>query len=423
MTRTVNRALGQALMAVLWLVLAAAAGATPRCEGRLQWPEILQRQEQTLLLLRERQYPALQARMDRLLQAYVAGRLSDEELFHEFGAFDRWGPYIGPMIQEWVRQMPASYAAHQAMVLHLAAVAWQTRGTAWSRDTPNHQMQAFHAALGQARAWAMKSLPLHPKPILTYQFLVSAARAWRGDTGWLSSLRETLDIAGLPAWAGRASTPADWFERSLAVQPDNVIVREAYVWSLAPRWGGSVDALLAFATPASHPGLSPDRLASVAYAATLQIANDHWMHRRHDAAVRAFELAGRLCRLDEPWTSIATLRLEQSRFADALAATESALAVYPGNVHTAALKARALKGLGRHAEAVQVLQTVMPDYSAEAYTLLAEYYLSGEGGVARQPERARRLLAVAVRGSDSAAIRRVVALEATERGPKPAAAR
>jgi hypothetical protein len=33
------------------------------------------------------------------------------------------------------------------------------------------------------------------------------------------------------------------------------------------------------------------------------------------------------------------------------------------------------------------------------------------------------LLAVAVRGSDSAAIRRVVALEATERGPKPAATR
>ncbi|MBI5256854.1 MAG: DUF4034 domain-containing protein [Burkholderiales bacterium] len=410
MNRTVIRAAWLALGAGLWLLLAGAAGASPRCEGRLPWTEVVQRQEQTLLLLRERHYPALQSRMDGLLQAYSVGRLSDEALFAEFGAFDRWGPQMAPMIQEWVRRMPTSYAAHQAMVLHLAAVAWQIRGQAWSRDIPDHQMQAFHAALGQAREWAMKALPLHPKPILTYHFLVSASRAWAGETGVLAAVRLGLEVAGLPAWAGRASGPADWFERSLAVQPDNLIVREAYVWALAPRWGGSIDALLAFASPGSHPGLSADRLASVAHAATLQIANDHWMHRRHEAAARAFELAARLCRLDEAWTSLATLRLEQQRYAEALAAAESAHAVHPGNTYTAALRARALKGLGRHAEAVQVLQGVMPDYNAEVYTLLAEYYLSGEGGTARQAGRARRLLAVAARGSDTAAIKRLQAL-------------
>jgi hypothetical protein len=46
-------------------------------------------QEETLRLLRNKRYAELQRRMDGYLQAYVAGTSSDEELFCQFGAFDR----------------------------------------------------------------------------------------------------------------------------------------------------------------------------------------------------------------------------------------------------------------------------------------------------------------------------------------------
>lgn len=313
--------------------------------------EIGERQERTLAVLREKRYDELQRRMDGFLDAYMARRIDDEELFYEFGAFDRWGPFLTPLLQEWMERQPKSFAAHHAMALHLASRAWQSRGSALARDTSAAQMEAFERDLLEARRISLKSLTLHPRPILAYQQLVNHAKALRADDGTVLGAVGALLSEKKSAPLQPRPDVLPWMREAERVQPDNVIVRHAYVGLLAPRWGGTLEALQDYARPARHPGLAPDRLASVSYAATMEIASDYAFRKLPDDAVAVYEVAAQLCRINQPQVSIANLRLEQKRYAEALQAADAALALVPGSESGTKLRIRALRGLGRHDEA------------------------------------------------------------------------
>lgn len=399
------------MLALLLATVAAAAPsqATPRCEGTLLMSEIGRRQEATLVLLREKRYDELQQHMDGFLAAWDVRRIGDEELFYEFGAFDRWGPFLTPLMQEWIARHPASYAAHHAMALHLSSRAWQARGTALGRDTSDAQMQGFDQGLAAAREMSLKAIKLHPRPLLSYQQLVKDAKARRlPDTtlaGLLGTVRATLKADPLQP----RPDVLPLLEAAQRIQPDNVIVRHAYIGVLAPRWGGSLDALQDYARPARHPGLSPDRLASVSYGATMEIASDHWFMKRPDDAVAVLEVAAKLCRLNQPWVDIANIRLEQQRHAEALQAADQTIAIVPTSSSGHLLRARALRGLGRHEEAVRVLQRLAPEGMAEVAYLLGEYHESGSGGLPRDVAEARRLYEIAARGGEARALKKLQA--------------
>lgn len=400
---------------LLALVCTPHAQATPRCEGTLLMSEIGRRQEATLVLLREKRYDELQRRMDGFLAAWTAQRIGDEELFYEFGAFDRWGPFLTPLMQDWLAQQPKSYAAHHAMALHLSSRAWQARGTSLGRDTADTQMQAFDQGLSAAREMSIKALKLHPRPLLSYQQLMKDAKARRlPDTtiaGLLGTIRSTMQTDPL----NPRPDVLPLLEAAQRIQADNVIVRHAYVGVLAPRWGGSLDALQDYARPARHPGLAPDRLASVSYSATMEIASDYWFRKEFDQAVEVLQVAAQLCRLNQPWVDIANIRLDQQRYADALHAADQTLALVPTSSSGQLLRARALRGLGRHDEAVKLLQRLAPEGMGEVAYLLGEYHDSGTGGLPRDPAEARRLFEIAARAGEPRALKRLQAASTSAR--------
>jgi len=344
-------------LALLLCVTAGArrAIATPRCEGKLTGAQIDADQEETLKLLRCKKYAELQARMDRFLTSYVQGRLTDEELHLEFDAFFRWSEMLTPLFQEWVDKFPKSHAAHQAMAIHLSSVAWRARGDKFANETSAEQFARFDKQIKVSQSWAMRALELSKKPILSYQLL----------------LDNTVAIGEARPFADRIL--AD----SLRVQPDNVIVRQAYVRLLTPKWGGSVEQLEEFASRASHPGLPADRLDAVAYRARLEIAEEYWRRKDYDAAIAQYERATKLCRRSEPWIRIGEIRLVQEKPAEALAAAETALKMPPDNVDPRAAQARALHGVGRQTEALPILTELAPKGNRFVQCLLAEYYAFG----------------------------------------------
>lgn len=394
----------------LFACVAGAALATPRCEGRLLQRQIDLRQEDTLVLLRARDFPALQARMDRLLDAYTAGTFTDEELFFEFGAFDRWSPQLTPIFQEWVARFPRSYAAHHAMALHTSAVAWQARGGRLASETSRQQFTEFDVGLRSARDWVLRSMALHPKPILAYQLMMTNAKALRLDVA--------LPGAEVPAPPNVRPTPRNprpdvlpLLRQSQRVQADNSVVRVAYATVLAPRWGGSLEALEALAGPESVAGLPADRAAAVRYAVLTEIASDHRFNRRLDEAARGYEAAARECRVNQPLIAVADIRLEQGRFSDALAAADAALAVVPGGNAATRSRALALRALGRHEEAVPLLQRLLPEGLPDVAWLLGEYHENGTGGLKRDLAEAKRHYAIAARLGDTRAAQRLQVLE------------
>lgn len=417
--------MGHIQRAVAHLLFAAAAAvpfagqawATPRCEGNLPRTRIDSNQEETLRLLRNKRYAELQRRMDGYLQAYVAGTSSDEELFYQFGAFDRWGPFLTPVVQEWVAQFPKSFAAHQAMALHLASVAWQTRGGGLANETSDKQMESFHVQLAAARDWAARAATLHPKPVLAYQQLLVTSKAARPPTRvWPYGVSRAIDaLLNRSRAVDVGSDAKELLGAGLRVQPDSVVLRHAYIATLAPRWGGSLEALEDYAKASSHPGLSPDRMASVAYEARLTVAADFYFREDFEQAAKHYQAATQFCKLNQPFLEVAAIRLHQARFADALQAADSALAMVPLSPAGRRARALALRGLGRHGKAFAALLELAPEGYGDVLYLIGEYYADGAVGVDKNMNEARRFLALAARAGEERAGPKLAALDAAAR--------
>jgi len=410
MTQIPLRAATSSLCVALIFGFAGGAKATPRCEGKLPRIEIADRQNTTLSLLKEKKYAELQRRMDAFLTSYTDGRISDEELFYEFGAFDRWGPFLEPLIQEWITRYPKSFAAVHALSLHATAVAWQLRGDSLARETSDQQFRDFDKRLRVARDLSMRSLELHPKPILAYQQLMASAKGLKFDLRIEVPPVRTSTFLQEPPLASPRPDVLPILRESLRIQPDNTIVRETYVTLLAPKWGGNLDSLVAYSKASAHPGLQPDRLAAVSYAATMEIASDYRFRKKLDEAVPILEIASRICRLNQPFVDIANVRLGQDRFEEALKAANDAMSLVPDSSTGSLLKAKALRGLSRHHEAVVLLQRLAPEGMPEVLYLLGEYYATGEGGLSLDTAQARRLLGLAARAGDERATKRLQTL-------------
>lgn len=397
------------LLAFATLCIAAPdfAVATPRCEGKLLRRTIDERQETTLVLLRARDLPKLQSRMDGFLDAYVAGKLSDEELFYEFGAFDRWSPSLTPIFKEWVEAYPTSYAAHLALSLHLASVAWKTRGSARAPETSKQQMQEFQRGLRRARDTAIKASGLHPKPILAYRQIVANAVALPVQPADYQALGIVARGPFVPSSRNPRPDVVPVVAAANRIQADNVVVRMAYVHVLSPRWGGSLEALEEYSRPSSHAGLPAEPMAAVLYTAAMEMGNDFEFRDKPDEAIVFYELAARTCRLNQPLIDTARIRVDQRRWADALAAADAAIAIAPGSVNGQRYKAYALSGLGRHAEAVAILKQLSVGGDSDVAYFLGEYYARGEGGLPLDLHEAKRLFSIAARAGDQRAIDRL----------------
>ena len=396
------------VLAASLLVCAGTSEATPRCEGKLLRSEITERQEATLALLKSKKFAELEGRVNGFLSAYTSNRISDEELFYEFGAFDRSLASLTPLIQEWIERHPDSHAAHQAMALHMSAVAWRMRGTDFASETSSHQMDAFHAGLRAAQNWAVRAAALHPKPILSYQQMVANAKSLRVDSELLTKLSLSSSTAKPTSLQPRPDV-LPLLDAGARIQADNVIVRHSYANLLAPKWGGTLPALQEYAKPSAHKGLSADRVASVTYAATMELADDHMRLKQPDQALPLYLAASKICRLNFPLINMARIYGEQKRFAEALEVSEAALAVAPEGSQALRWKAYALGGVGRHVEAVAILQRLAPEGSPDVAYTLGEYYARGEGGLQRNMTEARRLFGIAARGGDERAIKRLAA--------------
>lgn len=127
--------------------------------------------------------------------------------------------------QRWLALAPDSAFANAARGLWLKNQAWEARGPKWIRDTPIDQQRKMIAIGREAVALFEKSLRLEPKLLPAHAALMDLARS-TGD--------ELL--------AGSA------FAQATRVDPACRVTTKYRMLSLLPRWGGSYQAMDAYAT-------------------------------------------------------------------------------------------------------------------------------------------------------------------------------
>lgn len=192
-------------------------------------------------LLRQRKFAALEARLADAHNHYLAGRVTDMELRLQFRAFDAMSPAADALLDEWVRDAPASYFALAVRGYHHRSIAFALRGTGWARDVGNWDV--IQARLRLAEQDMRSSLRLNAHPLMSHYVL--------------------LDVAGMPC--DRLLLDR-YFEGGISALPGSALLYNRQLHYLKPRWCGSraqMAALLQRARAAGLPSAALQQMEAI----------------------------------------------------------------------------------------------------------------------------------------------------------------
>jgi hypothetical protein len=336
---------------------------------------------ETTRLLEQRKYAALDERLSKVQADYARGRIDEIELRAAFRPFYPTDPKRAALLEGWTKKFPNSYVAHLARGIYYRFLGSERRGTAWASDTTQEQFAGMHAAFALALQEFDKSLALEDKPLLTYMHTVDIHMNLGDDL----ATRAVLDAA-------------------TRIAPDTFIVREKYIGTLGPEWGGSLRAMRAFLAECKSDGVRATDLHKLEGIVVEWEARE--MKDRSDlpGAASAFERAADLhperAGLEQgPSHNAALLRYELKDYAGAIRNATKMLDVNSSS--TAALVVRGISyfALRKGPETYADLLRAANLGSAHAQVQLAKILMLGDVVPRNDTEAEKLLVAAAAQGS------------------------
>lgn len=371
------------IFAVILLQVVSAAPGNDRVKGPVSasatpgaYVDIhLKAEDKAALLghLRAREFGALEKILNGYLDAYAADTRNEIQAADAFDTFQENEAALEPRLDEWVNAFPKSYAARLARGAFHVDVGWEKRGTGWARDTLRERFNEMERYFKLARRELESSLKLHPFPVLSYKYLINMAKHQGDDT------------------EARA-----WLNSALKLDPYTSSVRRAYFFGLRPEWGGSFQSMEAFveetrAFPA-HPKL--DFILRKLESGVLE------RHCRAEAEAKRYERALDYCNRalaqyrdsSDALVQRAHVLSYLNRHDEALTDVNRALELWPKYRWAQEQRVWLLRKLGRTAELTTDLVSASARGKAAEQAQLGRMYAMGEGGLARNPAEAFRLV-------------------------------
>ena len=162
---------------------------------------------------------------------------SEDVLWAAIMSLSQPRPENEPLFDEWLAQSKGSAHARLARANFLLLRGWRVRGSNPASVTSRaqfHGMAEYHA---EARRSFAALAEEHPDAILAFDGLISTCLG-----------------------EGGADCSLPWLQRALAQRPGSYDIRAAYLYTLKPRWGGSYEAMEAFAAEAQKAVSTNPRL-------------------------------------------------------------------------------------------------------------------------------------------------------------------
>jgi tetratricopeptide (TPR) repeat protein len=161
----------------------------------------------------------LDARFDRLIQAYFAGDISEGALKSAYYTnFDGSSAQKLRLIDQWLTASPNSpHALTMSGLVHLTA-AYQYRGTKFTSETPKKQLDDMDREVKKSIQDLEKAIAINPKIFPAYIMIFDAAR--------LISERDLIE---------------QYYQKYQTVDPNNYYMLFSYAFAHQPKWGGSIE--------------------------------------------------------------------------------------------------------------------------------------------------------------------------------------
>jgi len=304
------------------------ANAKRRAEAYYAMVRKAPRQDEILDLLHRGDFAVLEKKLEALQAGYEAGKTHEYFVYAAFESFSR--PHVEPEVQRWATEHPGSWPALAARGVMYWAAASRARGTKVISKTLPQQLQEMEKNLHLSAQDFRAVVAARPRFLPAYVYLIVAARM-AGDTA--------LGSAALHA--------------ALQQDPKSFVVRDSYMVALTPMWGGSTEAMEAFAREAqAQAGANPELIGLLGYSYASQ-AEDSLRRHDSDRAIALYTQALRYVRWPAWLSSRAKAYEESGRYEEALADVAEALRYTPDGASVLVERARCLRDMGKRDAALQ----------------------------------------------------------------------
>jgi hypothetical protein len=202
-------------------------------------------------LLKSRKYAELEAYYSNVQKRYETGALNDEQLYTEFRALYEDAAANERYFTAWAKLFPQSYPARLARGAYYYRMAWFVRGEKLISETPPDQIQEMQRYAALARPDLLASFEMTHKPYLTALYMLN-----------------------LTILVGPLEERQKWFEIGTQMDPENLFVRQRWMFSLQPRWGGSYEQMNEFLADCKRQHLPERTLAKLRLVMMRDIAEE-----------------------------------------------------------------------------------------------------------------------------------------------------
>ncbi len=171
-------------------------------------------------LLKDENFDRLDQVLSDLQVAYEKGKRDELEVAHAFDAFGNSDPELEARLNAWLKQKPNSFAAHLANAEYHMNIGWHARGGRWAKDTQEKQFAKMKAYFRVAGEEFNRVIMINPQVMPAYRGLIRRSYAFEGNDVTEQIVRQGLKI-----------------------RPASYLIHYQYLWSLQPKWGGSLQQI------------------------------------------------------------------------------------------------------------------------------------------------------------------------------------
>jgi tetratricopeptide (TPR) repeat protein len=313
--------------------------------------------KELLALLRDKKYQALQDTLNDRHARMLTGEFGDRALHRLTNFTDSADPALEPLLDEWVRTSQSSFMALLVRGKYHASVGWKKRGTRFSDQTSQDQIDAMGESFKKAWPDFVASSKKQPQSVLPYPELMQIASAM-----------------------GDSSEVPDILARANGVAPKNLIARLMAIKRLSPRWGGSFEATDKILAQARIEKLNPTDLRRLEYA-TLQIKAAHFkdVEKRPLEALPYYTQAAKVCDSYAAWAEVSSIHYDREDWPQVEAATNQYMRLRPDTAWAYNRRGWALEKQGRLKDAISDFERAAEQGSDYAQNKIGYFYMTGNG--------------------------------------------
>ena len=177
-----------------------------------------------LRLLKEKKYAELEALLGNLQDAYKKDFTKEKIYEDTLDAFTSQNSEHEKYFNDWVSKRPDSPFSFLARAIYFLLAGDTRRGDKWASDTTEENFQGMRDYYDKAISDVKQVMLKDPNIIKSYTVLIHIARA---DGRFSDEFKK------------------EQLDKALKINPYSYSVRAAYIASIEPQWGGSIEKMQA----------------------------------------------------------------------------------------------------------------------------------------------------------------------------------